>query len=80
MSMIFSWFKMKNGGRFCDDGFAFAPMPEFAENGKRRAVQVAAPLDAPDGIAVHDRRLRAFGDQSRAAFLMPREPVLLLEF
>ena len=34
------------------NGLAFAPLPKFAQNGQRAAVQRVAALDAPDGIHV----------------------------
>jgi hypothetical protein len=55
------------------DGFFLAPLPKLAQNGEGRAVQDGTALHAPNGIGVHDLRLRTFFNQARTGFLMPRE-------
>jgi len=53
-SDVHEFFMIQNEkrGAIGGDGFSFAPVPEFAQNGERVAAQCVAALDAPDRIEI----------------------------
>ena len=61
-------------------GFAFAPVPEFAQDGQGRAAQEMAAFEAPDGVGVGGLPGSAIANEAGAGFLVPIEAAFGFEF
>ena len=62
------------------DGFGFAPLPQFAENGQCWTAEGVAAFDAPNGIEIGGAETGGFVNEACAGFFVPGEAALLLEF
>ena len=71
---------MKNGGRFA----AMASLSRQCHNSRRTAsagrLSSVAAFNAPDGVQIRRAQPRRIVNEPGAGFLLPGEPVLLLEF
>src|ERR1039458_1189543 len=62
------------------DRFPFPPLPQLAQDGQGRRLELVAAFDTPDGVQVGRALPRRVLDEPRAGFLLPDQPPAGLQF